>query len=49
MYRLIDVSTGTIFGPWDTIAYALDAVDFNDLSDWEIWDAQGTCVQYSLG
>ena len=46
-YQVIDVTTGNSHGHYDTIGRAYGCIEFNLLHDWEIWDNQETCIEWS--
>jgi hypothetical protein len=39
-YTLIDCETDLIYGPYDSVAQAIDAAYNNDLKKWEILDEE---------
>lgn len=45
-YEVINVATGENHGPYPTLDQAKGCVEFDHLSDWEIW-RDGTCIEYS--
>ncbi len=47
-YRVIDVETGETHGDFDTLDEAKGCVEFDRLTDWEIWDNADTCILYGV-
>ncbi len=47
-YRVINVETGEKHGVFDTLDEARGCVEFDHLTDWEIWDDADTCILYGV-
>ncbi len=47
-YRVIDVETGENHGDFNTLDEAKGCVEFDRLTDWEIWDDADVCVLYGV-
>lgn len=47
-YQVINVETGESHGFFETVERARGCIEFDKISDWEIWADNGVCLHSTL-